>query len=667
MRRFVLPCLLLTFCQARLFSVEVFFDFGDSSQQTQGNVNNLTKGATSVLSLTAVKDSTGADTIIGIAVTGFHGGSNTNGTTLPTGAAAALFTSQSTRDNFFGSTGAFNGFTAPTGTLTLSGLDGTGATTYNFDFFGSRTAASDNRETEFSATGQNTVGALLDTANNTSNTTLVSGVIPTAAGTITITVDPGPGNTNSSGFFYLGAMRLTSTNVSGPQPIVFSEEPPDRTVLQGTPATFTAAVSNEPPFNVQWLLNGLPIEGANSLTYTTMPTTLGMDGERYSVRVSNGPFEKTSRQALLQVTPDTVRPAAVSATTANRSFLSLVFSKTLDPSTAEVPQNYLLQGGALSVIGARLQPDGKTVVVNLDGLLTGAWTMLVENVSDLVGNSVAAGTTFNGPSPSLITETMLFDFGEDGNATATGPSPDDPVNAWNSVTATLGANAGMMLSGLVTVENNPTEASLEILSRFAGANGVGTNQAGSWPIDAMRDSLFGNTELFGTLANVTPAFRLTGLDSRRVYELTFFASRTGVAAGEIRSCVYTVTGASTARVSLDAANNLTNTAVLAGLTPDAQGHLTIRLTPGPDNNNSNHFVYLGLMKVQSAPNPGPPQIISASVADGQLTLVWNGTGALQTSTSLVQGSWTTINPSPVSPWQTSIDPANPRRFYRLAY
>lgn len=210
-----LGILLLTILSAP--AATVFIDFGDSAQPTAGNYNNLTKGAVNLLTLANLVDSTGAPTGASVNVTGFHPGNNANGTTAPAG-SATLFDAQATRDNFFGSTAVFGAAAAPTGTVTLGGLDASGNTAYSFDFFASRTGVGDNREAEYAVTGLTTASVYLDAANNASNIVSLASVIPTAGGTITINVDPGPNNTNSSGFFYLGAIRMTSTPV--PEPAV---------------------------------------------------------------------------------------------------------------------------------------------------------------------------------------------------------------------------------------------------------------------------------------------------------------------------------------------------------------------------------------------------------------------------------------------------------------
>jgi hypothetical protein len=53
--------------------------------------------------------------------------------------------------------------------------------------------------------------ALLNTSNNTSNVALVSGISPTAGGVITVTIEPGPNNTSTSLFWYIGAMQVATS------------------------------------------------------------------------------------------------------------------------------------------------------------------------------------------------------------------------------------------------------------------------------------------------------------------------------------------------------------------------------------------------------------------------------------------------------------------------
>lgn len=186
----------------------VYFDFGDSSQITPGNYNNIVVNPPGVPSIPNAIDETGAGTGMGVSISGFFNGSNTGGTTAPTG-AAAIFHAQATRDNGFGHAAAFgaNPLT-PMGTINLTGLNP--AQTYDFDFFGSRTGVTDNRETEYAVYGSDYTSVYLNASANTSNIATVMHMAPNANGEITINVDPGPNNNSASLFWYIGAMRVTA-------------------------------------------------------------------------------------------------------------------------------------------------------------------------------------------------------------------------------------------------------------------------------------------------------------------------------------------------------------------------------------------------------------------------------------------------------------------------
>ncbi len=215
MRTYNLFALATAFCVAVSSAAQattLFFDFGDTGQQTGGNYNDITPAQLPIFN---ALDSLGNPSGIGLTTSGFNPGSNQNGTTTP-GAPADLFSAQATRDNLFGhSLSPFNQPAAlPQGTLQLSGLNP--SSTYAFTFYGGRLGVNDNRETSYAITGSNSGTGLLDSANNSSNVVIVSGIGPTALGGITILVAPGPNNTNTSGFFYLGAMRIESTDVPEP-------------------------------------------------------------------------------------------------------------------------------------------------------------------------------------------------------------------------------------------------------------------------------------------------------------------------------------------------------------------------------------------------------------------------------------------------------------------
>lgn len=189
----------------------VFYDFGDSNQQTPVNYNNIVVNPPGQLSIADSVDSDGSLTGITASASGFFTGSNTGGPQTPTG-DAAIFAATATRDNAFGHAGVFgaNPLT-PQGTVVFGGLDGSGATAYEITIFAGRNSTPNLRETQYDISGLASTSLVLEPANNTSNVVTAAGVIPSLAGTITLIAKPGPNNNSPEQFYYLGAVRLVSS------------------------------------------------------------------------------------------------------------------------------------------------------------------------------------------------------------------------------------------------------------------------------------------------------------------------------------------------------------------------------------------------------------------------------------------------------------------------
>lgn len=520
--------------------------------------NNVTEaiGASSNGELAGLVASSGTPTDIRLAMLSRFNGVNQNGTT-----SASVFPASATLDSLFGNTETFGGLANVFPSFKLANLSP--SRSYSFQFYASRTGVTDNRETAYTVTGNNTGQAVLDPANNTDATAWVVGILPDEAGEITISLAPSANNNNPFHFTYLGVLRVDA--VPRQEPIVFTRQPASLSVPERMPAQFTVELEGTPPYFVQWLSNGIAIPGANQFSYTIPSTTTNMSGTAFAVTVSNLAYAATSEEAVLTVTP--------------------------------------------------AQPH---------------------------------------PAPRAL----LFDFGG-ANTTGLGAPPNDPLSFWNNVTTAVGASSTARLTNLVTAINAPTTIGLVMLSRFNGANENGTLNAPILPPNATRDSLFGNTESWSGLANVFPSFKLAGLDPATRYDLTFYASRLGVS--DNRETGYTVIGANTGFAALDAGNNVTNTARVTGILPTAAREITIRLAPTANNNNANHFTYLGALRLD--PVPPPPAFLPPVLADGMIILDWTGEGQLRHAPT-PQGPWSPILPPPTPPYIEPVTSA-PARFFRL--
>jgi lysophospholipase L1-like esterase len=179
----------------------VLIDFGNNlSAAPWNNVTDPVAGT-----ITDLVNANGFTTGVGIAVTDPFNNINTAGTLTPD--TTLQFPGTATGDSFFGNTTPFGGQTQPTGAVTFSGLDT--AKTYSFTVFASRMSVADNREAQYTFIGCDTTLAFLDASNNTANVASAADLLPDSNGTITLISQPGPNNTNGSGFYYLGAIRMT--------------------------------------------------------------------------------------------------------------------------------------------------------------------------------------------------------------------------------------------------------------------------------------------------------------------------------------------------------------------------------------------------------------------------------------------------------------------------
>lgn len=194
---------------------------------------------------------------------------------------------------------------------------------------------------------------------------------------------------------------------------------------------------------------------------------------------------------------------------------------------------------------------------------------------------------------------ILVDF---GNSSGT-PAP------WNTLGNVI---VGTALPNMTDSSGAATGISLTINDDFNGVNANGdTASAVPYPITAKQDSFFGNDlQVWSGQINPTGGFLLSGMNTSAAYSFTFFASRMGV--GDNRETKYTVIGASTETVYLNAANNATNTVSTGLIAPDANGQVQVNLTYGPNNTNGYRFFYIGALEI-NVPEPATLSLLCAGV------------------------------------------------------
>ncbi len=252
-----------------------------------------------------------------------------------------------------------------------------------------------------------------------------------------------------------------------------------------------------------------------------------------------------------------------------------------------------------------------------------AWTSLsgaqfsvdISNaVSQVTSQSATLSVTAAAPY------SVFLDFGASTRPTSNGPSPNDPARHWNNILPVVGTTSDGLVEGLVTSQNIATQLDFKMLSRFNNSIDAGaTVTTVGLPPNATRDTMWGNTGAINGLANVFPRFQIDGLAPSWSHTLTFFASRTGVS--DNRQTRYTVSGAGSTSVDLNASNNTSNTAVLLNVASAQEGHIEVTLSPGPSNSNTDRLTYLGSLQIDAQPGPAPPRAPLVGTASGSGSIV----------------------------------------------
>ncbi len=609
----------------------LLFDFGADATPTGGGPvgesvtwNNVPAGTGvddfGFLSNLALTDGTFTDIYFQM-VSRFNG-ANESGTT-----AADLYPASATRDSLFGNTEAFSGLENITPIFKLGGLS-TGST-YTLTFYASRLGVSDIRETRYTVTGAGEAFADLDAGNNQTNTVSVASVTPDGAGEITVALTPGPNNNNANHFTYLGVLELKASNGA-------------RLLIDfGAGGSLTELV--EAPVGPSWnnitATLGVNPEGSLAGLVTTNGTATGM-GFQMVARFNGA---NTSGTTAATVFPTTATQDSLFGNTEAFSGLAnvapvfkltgldagYVYSFTFYGSRTGTSDNretrYTVTGenGGSADLNTANNVDGTATVANIRPNASGEITVaLTPGPNNNNANHFIYLGAMQVDFAPVRSPRLLLDFGATGSPS--GVPSADPDNQWNDVNPTVGGTDDGVIAGLLKTDGAATGIGLQMVSRFNGANENGVTTPPAWVLTATRDSLFGNTEAFSGLENVTPIFKLTGLNPQVAYDFTFFASRMGV--GDNRETRYTLTGATEATADLNVANNETETVSINAMKPTAEGEITVALTPGPNNDNGNHFIYLGVLQVDwVAPAVATPANLSAPLyANGVFTLTLTG-------------------------------------------
>lgn len=675
--RGALAALLLLTVGARSHAAALLFDFGgpESPSGVGGGGttefwNNLTASlaASEGAEVPNLLTVTGEETAVVLQIVSRFNGANESGTT-----SSGPYPVTGTRDSLFGNTELFSGLENVTPIFKLYGL--TPGSVHSFAFYASRLGASDSRQTRYTVTGETSAFVDLEVSNNVTNVARLANIAADASGEIAIALEPGPDNNNANHFTYLGVLEVTSAA--------------GQRFLVDFGAASSLTESQEPGPGMAW--NNVPTAiGADSAgRLTALVTTNGTATAMGLQMIARFNGANLNGSTAATVFPTTATQDSLFGNTAAFGGLSDVFPSFkltgLDPAftyrftfygsrtgvSDQRETRYTVRGAteAFADLDASNNTNNVAVVAGVAPDAQGEITLaLAPGPNNNNGNRFTYLGAMQVDLLPVVPPSLLFDFGAVGTPTLQGSGDVDL--AWNNVPNTLASNPAGVLENLVRADGVATTAALRMVSRFNGANENGTTGTAPFPTPATRDSLFGNTELFSGLENVTPIFQLTGLDPTTDYALEFYGSRMGVS--DNRETRYTVQGTVEQSVDLNISNNESSIAALPVVRPNAAGEITISLAPGPNNDNANHFVYLGVLRVswKAAPVTLAPVLDQPALAGGtfRFRLAGSNGGKYRVLASTDLKAWTEVRTVTLSGTSTLLEvPATePWRFFDAA-
>lgn len=225
---------------------------------------------------------------------------------------------------------------------------------------------------------------------------------------------------------------------------------------------FVAGAGSARGYSFQWQENGTNITGATGSTYTTPILAPGDNGDKFDVQVTlpSGSFvySTTNTLTVLNEAPY-ITSAGIPIWNTTNEVIVTFDEAAVDPATATAVTNYSLNNGA-SVLSAAIGDLPNKVVLTTSPLTwnanPGFYTLTVQNVMDLYGNTMAGAAPSVGLYPP---NTAIWVRANTGITTDAGTNT---VNFW----ADMSGNNNNFLSGGGVQPQLVTNAWGDLVVRF---------------------------------------------------------------------------------------------------------------------------------------------------------------------------------------------------------
>ncbi|MBS1606368.1 MAG: fibronectin type III domain-containing protein [Bacteroidetes bacterium] len=287
--------------------------------------------------------------------------------------------------------------------------------------------------------------------------------------------------------------------------------------------------------------------------------------------------------------------------------------------------------GLPSFVGLTDNHDGTGVLsIHPNSANLGSFNGVIVTATDAFGGS--ASDTFNITVSGRNSNTVQVSFNTN-NYPVTAPG-------WNGMNV-AGATNGASRSSLVDVNGVTTSEGVTITSNFDGAYATGMNtgnNSGIYPDNVLRNFYFGST--FNNYS-----FKVTGLSASKKYALVFFAgypwTANDVATYGNMITNYTV-GSQT--VTLNVANNISNTVQISGISPDGTGAIAVTI----NKPLGSAYCLINDMQIISYDAPATPsslippsKLVANGVSGSSIRLNWVNSSDARTGLQI----WRTTNPN----------------------
>lgn len=196
---------------------------------------------------------------------------------------------------------------------------------------------------------------------------------------------------------YLSEAVVSNFGPYTPTPIAITEQPPAKVDVTKSSALKISVKATGDPVHYEWRKDGKAIPRAVGATYE-VPVALESDSGTYTVRVFGGGKEIVSSASVVSVTVDNAAPELVSAA-ADGTFTAVTvkFNEPMGPSATNAANYSITPSIAVTAVTAVPLSTGSelyntVILTTAKQAMETSYTLKVNNVKDLSGNTIAANT-----------------------------------------------------------------------------------------------------------------------------------------------------------------------------------------------------------------------------------------------------------------------------------